>query len=96
MGGTSKTCWIVAVLIMLAMGAAAQEAAPLSLPEAVKITLANNRMHRAALADTKASAAGVREARSPAAAKDYLRRELTAGNDPVSSGRSLTVRCGSC
>jgi len=36
----------------------AEEATRLSLPEAVKMTLANNPLHKAALADTKAASAG--------------------------------------
>ena len=83
MDGFHRTLRIVAVLIALAAGAGAQEIAPLSLPEAVKLTLANNPMHKAAMADSKASAAGVREARAPLLPKITFAENFTAGNDPV-------------
>ena len=56
---------LVVVLIALATVAAAQDAMPLTLAEAAQMTLANNPMHKAALADTKVASAGVREARAP-------------------------------
>ena len=49
----------------MSLEALAQEAQPLSLPDAVEMTLADNPRRRAALADTKAASAGVREARAP-------------------------------
>ena len=83
MAGLRKQIWIVAALLALALGAAAEEPVPLSLPEAVKMTLANNPMHKAALADTKASSAGVREARAPMLPRIMFAENFTAGNDPV-------------
>ena len=65
------------------MSAAAEEPVPLSLPEAVKMTLANNPMHKAALADTKAASAGVREARAPMLPRIMFAENFTMGNDPV-------------
>ena len=47
------------------------------------MTLANNPMHKAALADTKASSAGVREARAPMLPRITFAENFTAGNDPV-------------
>lgn len=70
-------------VIALAVGAAAQDATPLSLPDAVKMTLANNPLHKAALADTKAASAGVREARAPLLPRITFAENFTAGNDPV-------------
>jgi outer membrane protein TolC len=67
----------------LALGAVAQDAQPLSLPEAVKMTLANNPLHRAAVADTKASSAGVREARARLLPRITFAENFTGGNDPV-------------
>jgi len=69
--------------IALSAGAVAQEAQPLSLPDAVKMTLANNPLHRAALADTKGAAAGVREARAPLLPRITFAENFTGGNDPV-------------
>ena len=74
---------VVVVLIALAIGAAAQEATPLTLSEAVKMTLDKNPMHKAALADTKAAFAGVRESRAPLLPKITFAENFTAGNDPV-------------
>ena len=70
-------------VIALAVGGAAQDATPLSLPDAVKMTLANNPMHKAALAGTKAASAGVREARAPLLPRITFAENFTAGNDPV-------------
>lgn len=75
--------WFALAAIALPLIAVAQNAAPLSLSEAVKMTLANNPMHKAALADTKASAADVREARAPMLPKITFAENFTAGNDPV-------------
>jgi outer membrane protein len=75
--------WITAVLVALATTIVAEEPAPLSLPDAVKMTLANNPMHKAALADTKAASAGVREARAPLLPRITFAENFTGGNDPV-------------
>jgi outer membrane protein len=75
--------WGGMTIIVLSIGAAAQEPAPVSLPEAVKMTLANNPLHKAALADTKAASAGVREARAPLLPRITFAENFTAGNDPV-------------
>ena len=55
----------------------------MTLAEAAKMTLANNPMHKAALADTKASLAGVGEARAPMLPRIMFAENFTAGNDPV-------------
>ncbi len=83
MAGLRKQTWILAVLLALTMGAAAEEPVPLTLPEAVKMTLANNPMHKAAMADSKAASAGVREARAPMLPRIMFAENFTAGNDPV-------------
>ena len=83
MGGIRIKTWILATLLAVVMSAAAEEPMPLSLPEAVKMTLANNPMHKAALADTRATLAGVREARAPMLPRITFAENFTGGNDPV-------------
>jgi outer membrane protein len=83
MAGLRQHIWILTALLALGMGASAEEPVPLTLPEAVKMTLANNPRHKAALADTKAASAGVREARAPMLPRIMFAENFTAGNDPV-------------
>ena len=71
------------LLVALVAVSVAQEATPLTLAEAAQMTLANNPMHKAALADTKASLAGVGEARAPMLPRIMFTENFTAGNDPV-------------
>jgi len=78
--------------MVLAIGAAAQATTPLSLPEAVKMTLANNPMHKVALADTKAASAAVHEARASLLPNITFAENFTAGNDRV---LFLVPSCGS-
>ena len=75
--------WVFVAIIGLAMAVVAQDATPLTLADAAKMTLANNPMHKAALADTKATLAGVREARAPMLPRIMFAENFTAGNDPV-------------
>lgn len=75
--------WVVVSILLIAVAAAGQESQPLSLPEAVRMTLANNPMHKVAMADTQASSASVREARAPMLPKITFAENFTAGNDPV-------------
>src|ERR1017187_7161703 len=70
-------------LVLLSVGAAAQDATPLTLADAAKMTLANNPMHKAALADTKAASAGVLEAGAPVLPRILVAVKLTGGDDPV-------------
>src|ERR1035437_9481167 len=70
-------------LVLLSVGAAAQDAIPLTLADAAKMTLANNPMHKMALADTKVTLAGVREARAPMLPRITFAENFTGGNDPV-------------
>jgi outer membrane protein len=83
MGRIRKILWIVAAFLGLAMSLAAEEPIPLNLADAVKMTLANNPMHKAAMADTKATLAGVSEARAPMLPRIMFAENFTAGNDPV-------------
>lgn len=60
-----------------------QELAPLTLQQAVNIALEKNPERKAALADTKAAAADVREARSFLLPHVTFSETATSGNDPV-------------
>ena len=74
---------IAMATVAMSLGSVAQEAQPLGLPDAVRMTLANNPLHRAALADTRAALASVREARAPLLPKITFAENFTGGNDPV-------------
>jgi len=80
---TRSKSWFAVVLAAFCISVAAEEPTPLSLPEAVRTTLANNPLHKAALADAKASAAGVREAKAPMLPKVTFAENFTGGNNPV-------------
>ena len=76
----------VAILGLLPLVAAsAQQAQPssLSLQQAVKIALETNPLRKAAVAETKASSAGVREARSFLMPHLSFSETATRGDDPV-------------
>jgi outer membrane protein len=72
-----------AVLAALLSSASAQPSTPLTLAEAVQMTLDKNPMHKAALADTKAALASVREAQAPLLPRLMFAENVTRGNDPV-------------
>ncbi len=74
---------VAALLVGLVSSAAAQQSTPLTLTEAVQMTLDKNPMHKAALADIKAALASVREARSPLLPRLMFAENFTGGNDPV-------------
>ena len=74
---------IAAVLAALVAPAAAQQPTPLTLAEAVQMTLDKNPMHKAALADTRPLRLSVREARSPLLPRMMFAENFTRGNDPV-------------
>lgn len=78
MAGIRRRIWIAATFLALTMGAVAEVPVPPSLLEAVKMTLANNPMHKAALADTKATLAGVSEARAPMLPRIMFAENFTA------------------
>lgn len=67
----------------LALGQAAPTAAPLTLPQAVAITLEKNPVRKAALADQQAAVAGVREARAALLPRITFSETATRSNDPV-------------
>ncbi len=72
-----------AMLAALLSSAAAQPSTPLTLADAVQMTLDKNPMHKAALADTKAALASVREAQAPLLPRLMFAENVTVGNDPV-------------
>ncbi len=80
---TARFAAMTAVLAALLSSAAAQPSTPLTLAEAVQMTLDKNPLHKAALADTKAAMASVREAKAPLLPKLMFAENWTRGNDPV-------------
>jgi outer membrane protein TolC len=56
---------------------------PLSLPDAASIALEKNPLRKAAMADTRAASAGVREAQSFLMPHITFSEQATRGNDPV-------------
>ena len=79
----AHTVRFAAFAAMLSMPLAGQTATPLTLPEAVSMTLENNPLRKAAIADTRISAAAIREARSPLMPKIMFTESAVRGNDPV-------------
>jgi len=69
--------------MFLATALAQSSAAPLSLQDAANIALEKNPLRKAALADTKAASAGVREAQSFLMPHVAFSEQATRGNDPV-------------
>ncbi len=67
----------------LLFGQPAQQPSPVTLPQAVNIALEKNPRRKAALADTRAASAGVREARSFLLPHVTFSETATRGNDPV-------------
>ena len=65
------------------VGQTAAEPAPLSLQQAASLALEKNPLRKAALADTKASSAGVEEAKSFLMPHISFSEQATRGNDPV-------------
>jgi outer membrane protein len=63
--------------------ACAQEASSITLQQAVKIALEKNPARKAALADTKAASADVKQARSSLLPRVQFFENITDGNDPV-------------
>ncbi len=67
----------------LLSGQQAQQPSPLTLPQAVNIALEKNPQRKAALADTRAASADVKEARSSLLPHVTFSETATRGNDPV-------------
>jgi outer membrane protein len=68
---------------MLPVQLAGQSGTPLTLPEAVSMALQRNPLHKAAIANTRMSAADVRGARSQLMPKVMFTESAVRGNDPV-------------
>src|ERR1700693_2535452 len=84
--GLFKVVLSIATLGLTCVSASAQqEAQPssLTLQQAVTIALEKNPLRRAAIADTKAASAGVREARSFLMPQLSFSETATRGDDPV-------------
>ena len=82
----AKLAVTLALLLRFEVRSLAQQASaasPLTLRQAVQIALEKNPIHKAALADTKATAADVRQARSGFMPKLTFDEAATRGNDPV-------------
>src|SRR5215470_8795545 len=69
--------------MFLAKGLAQSSPAPLTLRQAANISLEKNPLRKAALADTKAASAEVREAQSLLMPHVTFSEQATRGNDPV-------------
>jgi outer membrane protein len=67
----------------LAVAAASAPSSPLTLQQAVQIALEKNPLRKAAVADTKAASAGIRETRSLLMPHLSFSEAATRGNDPV-------------
>ncbi len=74
---------VAALAVLFAMPMVAQTGTPLTLSEAVSMALGKNPLHKAAMADIRISAAGLREARSPLLPKIIFTESAVRGNDPV-------------
>ena len=71
------------VIVLVATALAQNSSAPLSLHDAATIALEKNPLRKATLADTKAAAAGVREAQAFLMPHVTFSEQATRGNDPV-------------
>ena len=72
-----------AAAMLVAAALAQRSAAPLTLHDAATIALEKNPLRKAALADTKAASAGVREAQSFLMPHVTFSEQATRANDPV-------------
>lgn len=83
MASTLQLSLAVALLPETLRAQQAQEPSPLSLQQAVTVALEKNPERKAALADTKAASADVREARSTLLPHITFSEAATLGDDPV-------------
>jgi outer membrane protein len=72
-----------AVAPLLSMPLAGQTALPLTLPDAVRMALAQNPLHKAAVADNRVLVEVIREARAQLMPKVMFTESAVRGNDPV-------------
>lgn len=83
MSGAVTAALMVLCVPFAALAQESHEASPLTLKQALTIALEKNPERKAALADTKAAAADVREARSFLLPHVTFSETATRGNDPV-------------
>ncbi len=86
MKASFKVVLSIATLWLTAVSVSAQQEtqlSPLTLQQAVNIALQRNPLRKAAIADTKAASAGVREARSFLLPHLSFSETATRGDDPV-------------
>jgi outer membrane protein len=83
LSGAAMAEFLALCATMPAQAQLAQQSSPLTLQQAVTIALEKNPQRRAALADTKAAAADVQEARSFLLPRVTFSETTTRGNDPV-------------
>lgn len=74
---------VIAAFALCGIQVTAQDVTPLTLPQAVSMSLEKNPLHKAALAETRIGAAAVRQARSPLMPKVTFTESALRGNDPV-------------
>jgi outer membrane protein TolC len=77
------TAFVASYIASVTFAQETDKASPLTLKQAVIIALEKNPLRKAALADTKAAAADVREARSSLLPHLTFSETVTRGNDPV-------------
>jgi outer membrane protein TolC len=75
--------YLVAGAALLAAASAQNSSAPLTLPDAVRIALEKNPLHKAALADTRAASADIKTARSFLLPHLAFSETAMRGDDPV-------------
>src|ERR1017187_1344458 len=82
-GNTLMTSLLALSIPGLLFAQQAQQPSPLTLQQAVSISLEKNPERKASMADTKAASAGVKEARSFLLPHATFSETATLGNDPV-------------
>jgi len=83
LSGAVMTAFVALCIASAAFAQQTDKASPLTLKQAVTIALEKNPQRKAVLADTKAAAADVREARSFLLPHITFSETATRGNDPV-------------
>src|SRR5690348_10694638 len=85
-GNKIRTAWVAVVLTAVTAAAQAppvEPAVPLTLSQAVSVALEKNPLRKAAMAQQRMAAAGVKEARSAFVPRLNFTETATRGNDPV-------------
>ena len=82
-GGLRATALLFLMLLPAGALIAQNDPTPITLSQAVSMTLERNPLHKSALAGTRITLAGVRESRSPLMPKIMFTESAVRGNDPV-------------